>query len=163
MGHLRVNTGDSRQWCCVAVTLSFNLTPVWSHHINQSPNCPTLQIWPLLTRFCFQGLNPLWKVSSFRQLNRSKKICYETYALSHKMCSRTETTLKGVHRQWRGVLSRRQVLLSCKLINKCFKKRKFGFLLDRPRVAANKLYVMTIYSTKELNLNQYWNQILVVF
>jgi hypothetical protein len=27
--------------------------------------------------------------------------------------------LEVVYRQWRGVLWRRQVLLSCKLINKC--------------------------------------------
>jgi hypothetical protein len=33
-----------------------------------------------------------------------------------------EKSLEAVYRQWRGVLWRRQVLLSCKLINKCFKK-----------------------------------------
>jgi hypothetical protein len=34
-----------------------------------------------------------------------------------------EKTLESVYRQWRGVLRRRQVLLSCKLINKYFKKK----------------------------------------
>jgi hypothetical protein len=32
-------------------------------------------------------------------------------------------TLEAVYRQWRGVLCRRPVFLSCKLINKCFKKK----------------------------------------
>jgi hypothetical protein len=36
--------------------------------------------------------------------------------------SELEKTLEAVYRQWRGVLWRRQVLLSCKLTNKCFKK-----------------------------------------
>jgi hypothetical protein len=31
--------------------------------------------------------------------------------------------LEVVYRQWRGVLSMRLVLLSCKLMNKCFKKK----------------------------------------
>jgi hypothetical protein len=31
--------------------------------------------------------------------------------------------MEAVCRQWRGVLWRRQVFLSCKLINKCFKKK----------------------------------------
>jgi hypothetical protein len=34
-----------------------------------------------------------------------------------------EKTLEAVYRQWRGVRWKRQVLLSCKLINKCFKKK----------------------------------------
>jgi hypothetical protein len=34
-----------------------------------------------------------------------------------------EKTLEAVYRQWRGVLWRRQVLLSCKFISKCFKKK----------------------------------------
>jgi hypothetical protein len=38
-----------------------------------------------------------------------------------------EKTLEAVYRQWRGVLWRRQVLLSCKLINKCFKKKVLFF------------------------------------
>jgi hypothetical protein len=39
-----------------------------------------------------------------------------------------EKTLEEVYKQWRGVLWSRQVLLSCKLINKCFlKKVRFLF------------------------------------
>jgi hypothetical protein len=34
-----------------------------------------------------------------------------------------ETILEVVYRHWKGVLWRRQDLLSCKLINKCFKKK----------------------------------------
>jgi hypothetical protein len=46
-----------------------------------------------------------------------------------------EKTLEAVYRQRRGVLWRRQVLLSCKLINKCFKK-KVWFLYRTDHVSS---------------------------
>jgi hypothetical protein len=60
-------------------------------------------------------------------ISGDKKTCYGTYMLSCKtcsrQCSRTGEMLEVIYRQWRGVLWRRQFLLSCKPINKCIKKK----------------------------------------
>jgi hypothetical protein len=40
-----------------------------------------------------------------------------------KRVSKLEKTMEAVYRQCRGVLWRRKVLISCKLLNKCFKKK----------------------------------------
>jgi hypothetical protein len=52
-----------------------------------------------------------------------------------------EKMLEAVYRQWRGVLWRRQVLLSCKLINKCFKK-KVRFLFGQTMYVERKFLMM---------------------
>jgi hypothetical protein len=53
--------------------------------------------------------------------------------------------LEAVYRQWRGVLWRRQVLLSCKLINKCFKK-KVRFLFGQTTYIGHAAYTTTVYN-----------------
>jgi hypothetical protein len=49
---------------------------------------------------------------------------------SAKRVPELEKTLGAVYIQWRGVLSRRQVFLSCKLINKRFFKKSVSFWTD---------------------------------
>jgi hypothetical protein len=52
-----------------------------------------------------------------------------------------QNVLEAVYRQWRGVLWRWQVLLSCKLINKCLKKRLW-FLFGQTAYVPFTVYML---------------------
>jgi hypothetical protein len=120
---------ETRPGCCTTTThlltrhsLSVNF---WrSMRQLSSPNRPTLQIWPLPTFFFVPEVEMRCERSPISDNRKDRRkfamgpMCYPA-----KRVPKLEKTLEALYRQWRGVLWRRQVLLSCKLIIKCFKKK----------------------------------------
>jgi hypothetical protein len=132
-----LRAGETRPGCCTTTThmltrrsLSENF---WrSTRRLSSPNHPTLQIWPLRTFLLFPELKSTLKGRRFQTIEEREEISLRDLRTSPQNAFQLEKTLGGVYKQWRGVLWRRQVLLSYTLITKF--KKKFSFFLDRPRI-----------------------------
>jgi hypothetical protein len=109
----------------------------------------------LLSRFgpCRLFFVPKIKIHSERSLisddRRARRkfatgpMCYPAKRVPGRV-PELEKTLEAVYRLWRVVLWRGEVLLSCKLINKCFKK-KVPFPLDRPRMCRSSSGILKNY------------------
>jgi hypothetical protein len=87
--------------------------------VPQPPNSPDLSPCGLLL---FTKLKSTLKGCQFQMIEELEENSLRDLRIPGRV-PEVEKTLEAVYRQWRGVLWRRQVLLSCKLFNKYFKKK----------------------------------------